>query len=266
MNLSDFSTFHDVPHITVNLPPFKEIHTCVSELTVKVKDFYMTALQTKSKSADFRWLTVDPRTAHRNLQLSEGNRTITFDDASTHCHREPERFNCYTQALCREALQECCYWEVEWRGQQVHITAPYRGVERIGCCSNVAFGHNDKSWSLCCNSSQFSFFHNERKTVNSGPLSTRIGIYLDHRAGSLSFYSITDTMTLLLRVCTTFTETLHAGFWTFDGSSVKLCEKTETVRPQTCPTAANKLSYRLQFELNFSLCFNSTRPRYPKML
>ncbi|KAF4071259.1 hypothetical protein AMELA_G00271180, partial [Ameiurus melas] len=198
----------------------------------------------------FLRLTVDPRTAHRDLHLSEGDRKITFDEANTHNHTEPERFNYYAQALCREALQERCYWEVEWGGQQVYIAASYRGVDRIGCCSNLGFGHNDKSWSLCCNSSQFSFFHNACKTVISGPLSTRIGIYLDHGAGSLSFYSITDTMTLLLRVCTTFTEPLHAGFWVFDGSSVKLCEKTETVRPQTRPTAANKPSYGIQYQLD----------------
>ncbi|KAJ8278249.1 hypothetical protein GJAV_G00085560 [Gymnothorax javanicus] len=53
----------------------------------------------------------------------------------------------------------------------------------------------------------------------------RIGVYLDHRAGTLSFYSVSDTMTLLHRVQTTFTQPLYPGFWVYNcGSCVKLCD------------------------------------------
>ncbi|KAJ8278280.1 hypothetical protein GJAV_G00085880 [Gymnothorax javanicus] len=45
----------------------------------------------------------------------------------------------------------------------------------------------------------------------------RIGVYLDHRAGTLSFYSVSDTMTLLHRVQTTFTQPLYPGFWVNTG-------------------------------------------------
>uniref|UniRef100_A0A3P9BJQ5 B box-type domain-containing protein n=1 Tax=Maylandia zebra TaxID=106582 RepID=A0A3P9BJQ5_9CICH len=44
-----------------------------------------------------------------------------------------------------------------------------------------------------------------------GPRSSRVGVYLDHRAGILSFYSVSETMTLLHRVQTTFTQPLYAG-------------------------------------------------------
>ncbi|XP_041841989.1 E3 ubiquitin/ISG15 ligase TRIM25-like [Melanotaenia boesemani] len=39
----------------------------------------------------------------------------------------------------------------------------------------------------------------------------QIGVYLDHRAGILSFYSVSKTRTLLHRVQTTFTQPLYAG-------------------------------------------------------
>ncbi|MCJ8750123.1 hypothetical protein PDJAM_G00258860 [Pangasius djambal] len=270
-SLSDFSAFDDVTHITVDLSPFKEIQNSVSELAIKVKEFCTTGLHTTSSSVNrchmvqtsvpmlredflqyFRQMTVDPRTNHKDLQLSEAKRKITFGGTNPNNDRGPERFNYYAQALCREALQERCYWEVEWGGQQVYIAASYRGVERTGCCSDVGFGHNDKSWSLCCKSSRFVFFHNAQKTVISGPVSTRIGIYLDHTAGSLSFYSITGTTKLLHRVRTTFTEPLYAGFWVFNGSSVKLCEKNEKVPPHTRPAAANTTLGELQFSLNYN--------------
>uniref|UniRef100_A0A0E9Y1R6 B30.2/SPRY domain-containing protein n=2 Tax=Anguilla anguilla TaxID=7936 RepID=A0A0E9Y1R6_ANGAN len=49
-------------------------------------------------------------------------------------------------------------------------------------------------------------------------------MYLDHRAGTLSFYSVSDTMTLLHRVQTTFTQPLYPGFAVNFGSSLKLCD------------------------------------------
>ncbi|XP_048865898.1 E3 ubiquitin/ISG15 ligase TRIM25-like isoform X2 [Brienomyrus brachyistius] len=50
----------------------------------------------------------------------------------------------------------------------------------------------------------------------------RIGVYLDHRAGTLSFYSISDTVTPLHRVQTTFTEPLYPAFVLWS-STAKLC-------------------------------------------
>ncbi len=53
----------------------------------------------------------------------------------------------------------------------------------------------------------------------------RIGVFVDHGAGTLSFYSVSDTMSLIHTVQTTFTQTLYPGFrfWSGSGSSVKLC-------------------------------------------
>lgn len=41
MSLSDFSTFDDVTHLNVNPSPFEEIQNSVSELEIKVQEFYM---------------------------------------------------------------------------------------------------------------------------------------------------------------------------------------------------------------------------------
>ncbi len=53
----------------------------------------------------------------------------------------------------------------------------------------------------------------------------RIGVFVDHGAGTLSFYSVSDTMSLIHTVQTTFTQTLYPGFGfrVWSGSSVKLC-------------------------------------------
>ncbi|XP_073703160.1 tripartite motif-containing protein 16-like protein [Garra rufa] len=51
----------------------------------------------------------------------------------------------------------------------------------------------------------------------------RVGVYVDHGAGSLSFYSVSDTMSLIHTEHTTFTQTLYPGFRVWSGSSVSLC-------------------------------------------
>ncbi|KAM9345075.1 tripartite motif-containing protein 16-like [Symphorus nematophorus] len=55
------------------------------------------------------------------------------------------------------------------------------------------------------------FLYNNVQTPVSGPRSSRVGVYLDHSAGILSFYSVSETMSLLHRVQTTFTQPLYAG-------------------------------------------------------
>ena len=90
---------------------------------------------------------------------------------------------------------------------------------------NVVFGFNDKSWSLYCDGTSYDFYYNSIKTPVSGPGSSRVGVYLDHSAGVLSFYRVSDTMTLLHRVQTTFTQPLCAGVWVFNtGATAEFCK------------------------------------------
>ncbi|XP_033971351.1 tripartite motif-containing protein 16-like [Trematomus bernacchii] len=159
-------------------------------------------------------ITLDPNTANTQLLLSERSRkaTLVKQDQSYSIH--PDRFTSYRQVLSRESLTGRCYWEVEWRGELVDVAVAYKNISRAG--GESLFGHNDKSWSLNCNQNSYSFRYNSISTPVSGPLSSRVGVYLDHRAGILSFYSVSETMTLLHRVQTTFTQPLHAGVWVYD--------------------------------------------------
>ncbi|KTG38904.1 hypothetical protein cypCar_00007649 [Cyprinus carpio] len=73
---------------------------------------------------------------------------------------------------------------------------------------------------------KYSFFHNYTETeLTEVSSSSRIGVYVDHSAGTLSFYSISDKRTLIHRVQTTFTQPLYAGFRVY--GSVKLCDITK---------------------------------------
>ncbi|XP_063049862.1 stonustoxin subunit beta-like [Engraulis encrasicolus] len=166
--------------------------------------------------------TLDPSTAHRLLHLSEGNRRVERRPGAQSYPDHPDRFDRWPQVLCREGVSARCYWEVEWSGGGVYIAVSYKSISRKGRGYECGFGCNDQSWRLLLTSSNSYFQHNKKKTKLPLVASSRIGVYVDHRAGTLAFYSISgDTMTLLHRVHTTFTHTLYPGFGLWFGS-VKL--------------------------------------------
>ncbi|XP_052424285.1 NLR family CARD domain-containing protein 3-like [Carassius gibelio] len=186
------------------------------------------------------FLTLDPNTANTKLVLSEGNRKVTrvFEDQPYPDH--PDRFDNYPHVLCRESVFERCYWEIEWSGYNgVYISVSYNSISRKGAGYECVFGYNDQSWSLFCSPDSYSFRHNNIETdLPVKAISRRTGVYddddndvrttgvyVDHRAGTLSFYSISrNTMSLIHTVHTTFTQPLYPGFYVhYPGSSVKLC-------------------------------------------
>ncbi|XP_028997717.1 tripartite motif-containing protein 16-like protein [Betta splendens] len=169
-------------------------------------------------------ITLDPHTAHTYLLLSDGNRKATLMSKQQSSSGPSERFSYWQQVLGRQGLMGRCYWEVAWRGTGVYIAASYGSIHRQGHVNLQGFGRNDKSWALLCYMNSYSFLYNNCKSSVSGPVSSRIGVYLDHRAGVLSFYSVSGTMTLLHRVQTTFTEPLYAGVsLIYNGDTAEFC-------------------------------------------
>ncbi|XP_077078555.1 tripartite motif-containing protein 16-like [Siphateles boraxobius] len=175
--------------------------------------------------------TLDPNTVNKNLVLSEGNREIKYTDKVQWYPDHPDRFDGYPQVLCRESVCGRCYWEVEWSGE-VEISVSYQSIRRKGQGDKCAFGYNDQSWNLSCSESSCSFWHNNKQAKLPPVFSScRIGVYVDHSAGTRSFYRVSDTMTLIHRVHTTFTQPLYPGFratisWTGQRSKMTLCDLT----------------------------------------
>ncbi|XP_068076644.2 protein NLRC3-like isoform X1 [Danio rerio] len=172
------------------------------------------------------FLTLDPNTANTQLILSEENREVKNVRENQPYPDHPHRFNGYLQVLCRESVCGRCYWEIDWSGDDdgVCISVSYKSIRRKGGGVECWFGYNAQSWSLFCSSSRFIFSHNNTLTdLPVKVLSRRIGVFVDHSAGTLIFYNIyRDTMSLIHSVQTTFTEPLCAGFAVYPGSSVKL--------------------------------------------
>ncbi|KAF4118049.1 NLR family CARD domain-containing protein 3-like [Onychostoma macrolepis] len=182
-------------------------------------------------------LTLDENTADSRLALTEGNRKVIRVKEHQPYPDHPERFDYYGNVLCRESLTGRCYWEAEWSGV-ADIAVVCKGIQRKGNSNECFLGYNEKSWTVYCTSSNFSALHNKISTDIPAPSSSnRVGVYVDVSAGTLSFYSVSDThtdkethtdtervtLTHLHTFNTTFTEPLYAGFGLYPGSSVFLC-------------------------------------------
>uniref|UniRef100_A0A665TCM8 B30.2/SPRY domain-containing protein n=1 Tax=Echeneis naucrates TaxID=173247 RepID=A0A665TCM8_ECHNA len=174
-------------------------------------------------------LELDTNTIHRNLKLSDNNKKVTHvaEDQSYPDH--PDRFDNWSQLLCRNGLTGRCYWEVEWSGV-VYISVSYRGIRRKGGSDDCVFGYNDQSWTLTCSDDDgYSVWHNKRKmslSSSSSSVSNRVAVYVDCPAGSLSFYRVSsDSLIHLHTFNTTFAEPLYPGFKIWFGSSVSLREE-----------------------------------------
>uniref|UniRef100_UPI0009B49E24 tripartite motif-containing protein 16-like n=1 Tax=Monopterus albus TaxID=43700 RepID=UPI0009B49E24 len=191
----------------------RETSTNVS-LTLTEVDVLLSTAEPKTRYGFLRYsceITLDPNTANTQLLLSEGNRKAALMKKQQSHSSHPDRFTDKCQVLSRESLTGRCYWEVEWTGRRVSVAVAYKDIRRRGGSNENRFGYNDKSWALYCDQDSYNFWYNNIKTPVSGPQTSRLGVYLDHTAGILSFYSISGTMTLLHRVQTTFTQPLYAG-------------------------------------------------------
>ncbi|CAL8313933.1 unnamed protein product [Lota lota] len=161
-------------------------------------------------------VTMDPRTAHRNLVVSEENRTTTWKRqaqllADTN---RAERFDSRRQVLCEQGLTGGrSYWEAELKGV-VDLGVAYQKQKRKGNNETI-IGTSSESWAMYRTHTNYIVRHNGvSHTLPITPTaSERVGLYLDWAKGTLSFYSIcSDRHTHLYTFQASFTDPLYPAF------------------------------------------------------
>ncbi|XP_058241460.1 tripartite motif-containing protein 16 [Hemibagrus wyckioides] len=243
-SLSAPSGYEDLSKVSLaHIHSFDKVKKAISELKVQVEDVSKVELNKISSAARevqilqilepktrdeflqyYCQLSLDPLTAHPNLHLSKGNTVVQMKSELKSYPEHPDRFDFWQQVMCREAMTGGrYYWEIEWSGTEVDIAVTSKEISRKGNDNVCSFGWTDTSWSLYCSESKYNFMHDSKRISLPLANSSRIGVYLDHKAATLAFYSVSDTMTLLHKVNTSFTQPLYAGFgvWGY-GSTVKI--------------------------------------------
>ncbi|XP_028322922.1 finTRIM family, member 83 [Gouania willdenowi] len=218
---------------TVNKMTFCELEDSMKKKSMKAEEaapMYKTPpVQEPRYRDDFlRYacqLTMDQSTAYRQIHLSRGNRKASLKRDPQAYSDSSGRFDSLPQVLCKEPLSgRAFYWEVDWSGEGASMGITYKGIKRTGYGDNCRIGYNRKSWSLFCSDSSYSARHNKDQIEISAPYSSRIGVFLDHSGGTLSFYTIGDTMDLIHRFKASFSEPVYAGFWVWYDSAVTIIQ------------------------------------------
>ncbi|KAJ8338518.1 hypothetical protein SKAU_G00374840 [Synaphobranchus kaupii] len=211
------SLFLDSPTDAMPNPAFPGLRE------IPIQSLQAPAPRTRSEFLQYACrLTLDTATAHRRICVSEGNTKATL--GSTQQYPDlPTRFDSWTQVMCRDALTaDRCYWEVEWRGRGSSVGVAYAAMARKGADGRAGLGYNALSWSLelsdtCC----AAMHHNEKHEIAVG-YSPRVGVFLDRRAGTLAFYSVSDSMAALHTFESGFVEPLFPAFGVGSGVGVGL--------------------------------------------
>ncbi|KAM4033716.1 tripartite motif-containing protein 16 [Anomaloglossus baeobatrachus] len=179
-------------------------------------------------------VTLDPVTAHCFLRLLQNNHKVNNASPWQQSYPEhPERFEYWRQVLSDESFYVGRhYFEVEFKGEVLYIGVTYKCIDRKGTESNSTIIGNDFSWAIKWNSKDFSAWHSDVETPLKTGKFSRIGVYINYQRGSVAFYGVKDTMTLLHRFEGTFSEPLYAAFWLpKKESSVTIISPEDMVQP-----------------------------------
>eukprot|EP00079_Xenopus_tropicalis_P012535 XP_002939598.2 PREDICTED: tripartite motif-containing protein 7-like [Xenopus tropicalis] len=165
-------------------------------------------------------MLMDINTIGNNVSVSGDGKCFSYSDQQY--PQKPERFH------ISQGLSTMCfssgrhYWEVE--GSELghwKVGVAYPSIKRNGDQSFI--GDNNKSWCLCRWQHIYSVTHNNEWThLSLVPSCGRIRIFLDYEAGCLSFYELSESIRHLHTFTATFTESLHAAFWVWGNTWVRI--------------------------------------------
>ncbi|KAM3615040.1 uncharacterized protein V6R79_022592 [Siganus canaliculatus] len=173
-------------------------------------------------------LTLDPNTAHKLLVFSDDFQKVSQGSEEQPYPDHRERFDYWAQVLSENGLTDRHYWEVELEGKWAAIGVTYNKIGRKGPENDCVMGYNTISWSLHSSCKGYRAYHNFESVVIPVPPShsNTLAVYLDWKAGILSFYRVSPgrVLTHLHTFFTKFADPLYPIFRLWGrGSSVRLC-------------------------------------------
>uniref|UniRef100_A0A5F4WAY5 Tripartite motif-containing protein 5 n=1 Tax=Callithrix jacchus TaxID=9483 RepID=A0A5F4WAY5_CALJA len=172
-------------------------------------------------------VTLDPKTAHPHLRVSEDKKCVTFVKKRQRVRWNPKRFLCHLVVLGSEGFT--CgrhYWEVQ---------VDDKPMWAVGVCKD-SLPRKKGEWPLSGHSMCWAILLRKGEYVARGaatvylPLKEKprgIGIYLDYELGELSFYNLNDR-SHIHSFTDTFSEALKPYFCMgCDSKPLRICPVTD---------------------------------------
>ncbi|XP_074873156.1 E3 ubiquitin-protein ligase TRIM39-like [Carettochelys insculpta] len=135
-------------------------------------------------------MTLEPDTAHPNLILSEDRRSVAHGDMRLELPNNPQRFDPYVMVLgSRRFTGGKSYWEVEV-GDKVEWDV---GVcrESVGRKGQVILSPSNGFWRVWLrNGDKYKALNSRPALLTVSVQPSRVGIFLDYKAGEISFYNV----------------------------------------------------------------------------
>ncbi|CAL8356445.1 unnamed protein product [Boreogadus saida] len=170
-------------------------------------------------------LTLDPKTAHRRVKLSNDLTEASVMDVPANYPDGPARFSVCSQVLASKGFSRGRhYWEVKMSSNNfVGIGLSYNSMDRKGPTSRL--GRNDQSWCVEWFTLKLSAWHANSETVLESLSASRIGVLVDCDEGTATFYSIGEKANPFHTFVFPFTQAVYPAFWIFSNtSSIALCK------------------------------------------
>lgn len=170
-------------------------------------------------------LTLDPKTAHRRVKLSEDLTGASVTDEPANYPDGPARFSVCSQVLTSKGFSRGRhYWEVKLSNNNfVGIGLAYNSVDRKGPSSRL--GRNAQSWCVEWFTLKLSAWHDNSETVLENLSPERVGVLVDCDEGTATFYGITEKATPFHTFVSSFAQAVYPAFWIFSNtSSITLCK------------------------------------------
>ncbi|XP_069840442.1 tripartite motif-containing protein 16-like [Dendropsophus ebraccatus] len=195
------------------------LHIGLLNFAESLQDLKALRQFTNIKKAD---ITFDVNTAQNKIFISSDLKSATHSTTSQRYPETPERFKSCQVLSTNEFFSGQHYWEVDVsEAKRWIIGVAYKSIERKIASNESFLGYNDKSWSLFFQKFLGVSYNNVQNTVVSDSTVQGVGIYLDYDAGYLSFYQLNPSRHLHTFTAS-FYEPLHAAFYIFDNSCIKI--------------------------------------------
>ncbi|XP_020346618.2 E3 ubiquitin-protein ligase TRIM39 [Oncorhynchus kisutch] len=157
-------------------------------------------------------VTLDPKTAHPNLILSEGGKQVKHGDTKQHLPDKPVRFSTCLCILGKEGFSSGrFYFEVMVKGKTNWDLGLAR--ESINRKGKITLNPTNGYWTVWLrNGDQYKALSSPSVLLQLREKPQKVGVFVDYEEGQVSFYDVEARSRIYSFTGCTFTEKLYPYF------------------------------------------------------